>query len=125
MPASQIDFSAVTHVIHFSLLPNADGSVNSSANSVTVPNSTDIVSKAHAAGKKVLICVGGASTSFQSATTPPNLPTFINNLTNFMAARGYDGIDLDWEPLLAADVARMKRSRARARAGVPPLEVPE
>ncbi len=106
MPASGIDFTTVSHVIHFALIPNADGSLDSSANSITPSNSADLVSRAHAAHRKVLICVGGANTSFQGATTSTNLPTFINNLTNFMSARGYDGIDVDWEPLDASDAGQ-------------------
>ena len=105
MPASTIDFGALTHIIHFSLVPNTDGSLNSSANSITTANSSDIVSRAHSAGLKVLICVGGASTenSFQGATTNTHLASFIQNLTNFVASRGYDGVDIDWEPLPATD----------------------
>ncbi len=105
MPASNIDFTALTHIIHFSLVPNANGTLNSTDNGITNGNSVDIVSRAHAAGVKVLICVGGADSEggFQGATASANLPAFITNLTNFMASRGYDGIDIDWEPLLAAD----------------------
>jgi chitinase len=105
MPASSIDFTTLTHVIHFSLLPNSNGSLNSSANGITTANSADVISRAHAAGTKVIICVGGASSesAFQAATSGANLVTFINNLTNFVANRGYDGVDIDWEPLPAAD----------------------
>src|ERR1035438_10338746 len=110
MPASNIDFTTLTHVIHFSVGPNSNGTLDSSANSITAGNSADVVSRAHAAGKKVLICVGGSETEseFQGATSIANLPAFINNLTNFMASRGYDGVDIDWEPLPSAD-----RSEAR------------
>src|SRR5262249_27833526 len=71
------------------------------ANSLTAANSSDIVSHAHTAGKKVLICVGGAGsqTGFQGATTSANRGAFITNLVNLMSGRGYDGIDIDWEPL--------------------------
>ena len=105
MPASNIDFTALTHIIHFSVIPNSDGTLNSSGNGVTLNNSTDIVMRAHAAGKPVIICVGGASseTDFEAATANAILPVFINNLTNFMATRNYDGVDIDWEPLTAAD----------------------
>jgi len=105
LPASNIDFTALTHIIHFSLVPNANGTLNSSDNGISSGNSADIVSRAHAAGLKVLICVGGAGSEslFEGATTNANLPAFITNLTNFMAARGYDGIDIDWEPLHIAD----------------------
>ena len=105
MPATSIDFAAVTHIIHFSLVPNSDGTLDSSANSLTSANSSDIVSHAHAAGKKVIVCVGGAGnqTGFQGSTTNANRATFISNLVNLMSARGYDGIDIDWEPLDPGD----------------------
>ena len=108
LPASNIDFTALTHIIHFSVIPNTDGTLNSSANGVSLANSTDIVARAHAAGKPVLICVGGAGSEsdFQAATTNAILPVFISSLTNFMATRGYDGVDLDWEPLTAADAGQ-------------------
>src|SRR5208282_5212354 len=108
MPASNIDFTALTHIIHFSVIPNTDGTLNSSANGVTLANSTDIVAQAHSAGKPVLICVGGAGSEsdFQAATSNNTLAVFISSLTNFMATRDYDGVDLDWEPLTAADAGQ-------------------
>src|ERR1700730_9502158 len=57
MPASGIDFAAVTHIVHFALIPKPDGSLDSSQNSITPANSADLISRAHTAGKKVLICV--------------------------------------------------------------------
>ncbi len=105
MPASNIDFTALTDVIHFSVIPNTDGTLNSGENGLTPGNSADIVTRAHAAGKPVLLCVGGAGSEsdFELATTNATLSTFVSNLTNFMAARGYDGVDIDWEPLTVAD----------------------
>ena len=81
MPASNIDFTAVSHVIHFSVVPNSNGSLNSSANSLTIGNSSDVVSRGHAAGRKVLVCVGGAGsqTGFQGAASAANLSTFVTN----------------------------------------------
>ena len=108
MSASNIDFTVVSHVIHFSVVPNSDGAINSSINGVTPANSADVVSRAHAAGRKVLICVGGAGSQsgFQGATSTANRDTFINNLVSFMSARGYDGIDIDWEPLDSSDATQ-------------------
>ncbi len=108
MPASNIDFTALTHVIHFSVIPNTDGTLNTNANGISVANSTDIVARAHAAGKPVIICVGGAGSEpdFLAATTNTTLTVFVSSLTNFMARRGYDGVDLDWEPLTAADTGQ-------------------
>ena len=67
MPASNIDFTALTHIIHFSVVPNSNGTLNSSDNGITTANSADIVSRAHAAGVKVLICVGGADLSSENS----------------------------------------------------------
>ncbi len=107
LPPSAIDFAALTHIIHFSVMPNGDGSLTTSANGLKPAYSTAIVSAAHAAGVKVLICVGGAGSQagFQGATASTNLPAFVGNLMNFMATYGYDGIDVDWEPLPASDAA--------------------
>jgi chitinase len=105
MPATNIDFSTLSHIIHFSVVPNTDGTLDASANTISPENSAAVVTAAHAAGRKVLICVGGGGTEslFQGATSDANLPVFINNLTNFMATRGYDGVDIDWEPLPSTD----------------------
>jgi chitinase len=120
MPASNVDFTALTHVIHFSVLPNADGTLNSSDNDITADNSADIVSRAHAAGIKVLICVGGAGSesAFQAGASTAHLAAFINNLTNFMAARSYDGIDIDWEPLPASDARQYTNLVAGLRSAL-------
>ena len=102
MPASNIDFSVVTHVSHFSVIPNADGTLNTTGNGITPAYTADVVARTHAAKRQVLICVGGAGTSFISATSN-HLATLVLNLTNFMAVNNYDGIDVDWEPLNAGD----------------------
>src|SRR5208282_4717378 len=103
MAPSNIDFTTVTHVIHFSLVPQSDGSLDSEANGLTPSACNTLVGLAHAAGKKALVCVGGAGTEddFLDAASS-NLQGFISNLVNFMSAYHYDGIDLDWEPFLSS-----------------------
>lgn len=107
-PPASIDFSALSHIVHFSIVPNSDGTLNTSIGGITAAYSADLITRAHAAGTKVLICVGGAGSQsgFQGATTAPLLPAFVTNLVTFMSTRGYDGIDLDWEPLDAIDAAQ-------------------
>jgi chitinase len=102
---AKIDFTALTYIIHFSVAPNSDGSLNTTLNGITPAYSADLVTHAHAAGRKVLFCVGGADseTGFLGATAGASLATFIRNLTNFAATYGYDGVDVDWEPLPASD----------------------
>ncbi len=59
MTADKIDYSAVTHIIHFTIFPKHDGTLDFTTGSVTLENSADLVKRAKAAGKKVLISVGG------------------------------------------------------------------
>ncbi len=105
LDAANIDYTALTHIIHFSVIPNADGSLNSSGNGLTAANASSAVTHAHSSGKKIILCVGGANSEygFLNATSAGNLAGFINNLTNFAATYSYDGIDVDWEPLPPAD----------------------
>lgn len=108
MPASSIDFTTITHVIHFSITPVPDGSLDIGANDLSPAKCSNLVTVAHAAGAKAIICVGGAGTEadFQGATTPANLPAFVSNLVNFVNLYGYDGLDIDWEPFLSTDATQ-------------------
>jgi chitinase len=105
MPVSQIDFATVTHVIHFCLEAEAGGTINSADNGLTPAACANFVATVHDAGRKALICVGGAGSEagFEGATTAANLPAFISSLAGFMSSNHYDGVDIDWEPLSAAD----------------------
>ena len=118
-PASNIDFAALTHVIHFfPAVPNLDGTtLNSTDNSISVSNSAS--ASFHSPMRPVerrSCCAGGANTEslFQSAASSTNLPAFMHNLTNFMASRGYDGVVIDWEPLPSTDAALFYQSGERA-----------
>jgi chitinase len=105
MAPSNIDFATVTHVIHFALVPDSTGAINSSDNGLTASACAKLVALAHTAGRKALVCVGGAGTEtdFLGATSPSNLGLFVTNIINFMSGNGYDGVDLDWEPFNSSD----------------------
>src|SRR5208282_5966256 len=65
MVVSDIDFTTVTHAVHFCLLANTDGSF--SENGLTPSVCSGFVRTVHNAGRKALVCVGGAGseTGFQ------------------------------------------------------------
>jgi chitinase len=108
LPAREIDFTAVTHVIHFAVVPRTDGTLDSDTNAVTLANSTDVIIRAHAAGVKVLICVGGENSAdgFRGACRDANRSRLVSNLVSFVRSRKYDGVDLDWEPLEQTDAGQ-------------------
>lgn len=109
MSPDKIDFSAITHLIHFSIVPRADGTIEDTAhgnlNAITPEQSRDVVSRAHAAGDKVLVCLGGASSgpAISPAIADSTRGVFVKNLIDFISARGYDGIDIDMEPINPSD----------------------
>lgn len=111
LPADQVDFRAMTHVIHFALVPRTDGTLDSDTNGISLVNSADVITRAHKIGTKVLISIGGenSASGFRGATSEVNRPRLITNLVKFVRSRGYDGVDLDWEPLEAPDTRQYTR----------------
>ncbi|MDD5570238.1 MAG: glycosyl hydrolase family 18 protein [Bacteroidales bacterium] len=104
MPPDSINFNSITHLIHFSFEPANNGTLqNNFGLDATHVNAT--VAAAHNAGKKVLICIGGASTAtgFRNSTTTQYRATFISNIINKLTTYNYDGIDIDWEPVVTSD----------------------
>lgn len=105
---SSIDYSCLTHVMHFAKKPENDGTLNATALDMTPTNSTAAVAAAHNAGKKILLVVGGGGfhTNFQAATSTPALrTTFVNNIVSYCNTHNYDGVDINWEQLSGADIA--------------------
>lgn len=109
MSPDKIDFSALTHLVHFSITPRADGTIedamHGTVNAITPAQSAAVVPRAHKAGDKVLVCLGGAGSgpALSAAISGPVRGVFIQNLIAFLKERGYDGIDVDMEPILPAD----------------------
>ncbi len=105
LPVSDVDFRAFTDVIDFAIVPDPDGSLDTTSNTISSEGTRALIKAAHAAGTKALICIGGAGTEqdFLGATDAGRLETFVNNLIEFMKSYGFDGIDIDWEPIDPAD----------------------
>jgi len=89
--AAQIPFHKLTHINHAGVGFGGDGSLS-------VPTGflePELIGKAHAAGVKVLLLLGGDFPGLE--TTAAGLPALLANLQTFITANGYDGLDIDWE----------------------------
>ncbi len=113
LPTDQIDWDAFTHLYYFALNVNTDGTLSEIAPYQNVgPDRIDsIVSAAHKNNTPVLFSVGGWGNyeGFSKAITPGVRTEFIRNLISVMTDWGFDGIDLDMEPIRDEDVENYKQ----------------
>jgi chitinase len=102
MPISAIPFGSMTHVVHFALVPRADGSLSDPDRLRS--QTSALVSAAHAAGVKALLGVGGdtgsgAPAGFQAATGSAHRANLVKNIVSVVKSGHYDGVDVNWESL--------------------------
>lgn len=117
--ADQIPYHRLTHIMHADISPSssADGSL-------AVPNGylePELIARAHAAGVKVMVLVGGASLTFRKlAAVDAARDRFARELRAFADANGYDGVDIDWEyPQGKQDSANFVALMSAIRAAMP------
>lgn len=94
--ASNIPYDELTHIDHafLDLDPRDDGSLYVRPGLLE----PELISRAHAAGVKVMISVGGDPARFAIVSASANTrEAFAKNLHDFVVANGYDGVDIDWE----------------------------
>jgi chitinase len=121
LPVSAIDYPALTHVIHYAVLPNSDGTFEPQSLKYVADYAADLTRTAHQNGVRVLISIAQTASGGDcaGATKPTTLDLFISNLMNLVEAHGYDGVDLDWEtnvnPEQFTNLVRQLRQRLDAR----------
>jgi chitinase len=94
--AGNIPYDELTHIIHVSLGldPRGDGTLYVRPGLLE----PELISRAHAAGVKVMITVGAATARFATVSANADARAALaKNLHDFVVANGYDGVDIDWE----------------------------
>lgn len=96
-----VPYTKLTHIHYAFVLPTTSGGLTG------VPMSGDtrlqgLVQRAHNAGVKVLISIGGWNNGDDSgfvgmAASSTTRNTFVNNVVTFISNYGLDGVDIDWE----------------------------
>jgi chitinase len=116
--SSMVDFTAMSHVLHFYLGMNKDlDGGNGGAAGIWFNNwqdsygmdfatTTRTIAHARAAGTKILFSISGAMTT---ATSDQYRAGFVHNIMWFLRSRGYDGVDIDWEPLSYSDTTNFRK----------------
>jgi chitinase len=110
-----IHFSLYTHICHAFLVADGDGKVQPGR---SVP-SRDLTSKAHQAGVKVLVSLGGWGWDKQFASIvskPEAEDRYAKSVMAIVDENDYDGIDLDWEyPDTEKEIVGFERLTRRFR----------
>ncbi|SPF41322.1 Glycoside hydrolase, family 18 [Candidatus Sulfotelmatobacter kueseliae] len=86
----QIPYHKLTHINHAGVSFNADGSLS-------VPDGflePELNKKAHDAGVKVMLLLGG---DFNGLETSGAVEALVDNIAAFEQEHHYDGVDMDWE----------------------------
>lgn len=115
-PPAVVDMSTMTHFIFGRYAPGG-GTLGGSFGQLVEGAGTGhadgveqfLVNKAHGAGIKALMMVGGAGDGpgFDGSTASAGVrTTFINNILAKLAAKNYDGVDIDWEEHLDTTAQR-------------------
>lgn len=122
-PLEEIDFSALTHLIVGRIVPKSDGTIikNFDIDDINGPlMARDLEKRAHAAGRKALLMVGGAGiAAWSEAASPVNRKKFVTNLIGTMKEFGYDGLDIDWEPIDKVDYPNVIALAKELRSAAP------
>jgi chitinase len=129
-PIAEIEWSGLTHIAMAFYLPKQDGSMALAGGDAKL--AADLIAAAHAHGVKAIASIGGADsqTGFKQAAASATVATFAANLVALLTTTGYDGIDIDWEPMDKADepavidlANRIRKANAGALLTIPIGEI--
>lgn len=110
LPTSDINFNDITHLMIGAIVPNTDGSLDTTF-FIDATNGPiwahGAVDAAHAHGRKAILMIGGAGaiTGWQGAASDTHRNAFVTNLLSAVDTYAADGLDLDWEPIDATNDA--------------------
>lgn len=127
-PETSVDFTYLTHVTLGAVRPTTTGGVTTDfyVDNTNGPiMARNLSSRAHAAGRKAILMIGGAGyrDGLVSATSNTYRATFVANVLKTMDNLGYDGVDLDWEPVSDADKPQIIQFLKDLRAARPSILV--
>jgi len=127
-PPDAIDWNGLSHLVIGRVTPNNDGSLNTTYD-IDATNGPKLASQlttlAHQNGKAAILMLGGAGAHDQwvSASSSKNRDTFVQNLVKLQTQVGFDGFDIDWEPIDSSDQAPLKALAQALKVAAPSAQL--
>lgn len=125
-PTSAIGWNGLTHLAVAFYLPDGMGGLSEDlfGDATSGPKlGHALVDAAHAHGKKALASIGGGGehdamvASMQAGTSD----AFVARIVKLVGDYGYDGVDLDWEPITGTDPDLLVTLATRLKKAIPSL----
>lgn len=127
-PLDSVDWQSMTHVVVGAAVPRQDGSLDTSFFIDDRQGPTwarSVVERAHQHGRRAVLMLGGAHSrhDFASAASDARLDHFVVEILAVVDHYGFDGVDVDWEPIEAQDRGSLIALARRLRGERPSLEL--
>jgi chitinase len=123
-PIGKIDFSSLSHIMVGRYVPNNNGTLDKSCDwdaSKCPAWAKSVGAAAHKAGRKAILFLGGAGAhdGFAAAAKPGVRATLVKSVWAAVDSLGFDGVDIDWEPVNPGDVTDLLALLKDLRAARP------
>lgn len=121
-----VDYSTMTHIVVGGVGIRANGTMDEHwhrPNGDGRKMAEDVRVRAHRAGVRTLVWLGGPNEEdkLYAATSDTVRPTTVKNILKLVDELGYDGVDIDWEPIRKQDEPRILALVKDLRAARPDL----
>jgi len=127
-PPEAIDWKGLSHIVIGRVTPRNDGSLDTTYD-IDATNGPKLASQltnlAHENGKAAILMLGGAGVHDQwvSASSSQNRATLVQNLVALRDQVGFDGFDIDWEPVDESDQAPLKALAQALKEAAPTAQL--
>lgn len=93
------DYAMLTHIAHASAIPRPDGTLDTTTNNYLPESRHQAVQTAHTNQRPILLVIAAHHDLFSPAIQAGTRQALIRNILQMLDEDGYDGVDIDMEPV--------------------------